>query len=202
MCPGGIIAPASTNEGELVVNGWSPSKRDNPYANSGMVVTVDEQDFAKYGFTGPLAAMQFQQMVEQKAWNAGGGKLKAPAQRMTDFTNRKLSDSLPECSYLPGVTSALLHEVLPVEVYQSLSKGFISFGKKMKGYYTEDAIVTATESRTSSPVRIPRDKDTLQHTQIKGLFPCAEGAGYAGGIISAAMDGERVGGAAIEYCKK
>lgn len=202
MCPGGIIAPASTNEGELVVNGWSPSKRDNPYANSGMVVTVDEQDFAKYGFTGPLAAMHFQQMVEQKAWNAGGGRLKAPAQRMTDFTNRKLSDSLPECSYLPGVTAALLHEVLPTEVYQSLSKGFISFGKKMKGYYTEDAIVTATESRTSSPVRIPRDKDTLQHTQIKGLFPCAEGAGYAGGIISAAMDGERVGEAAIAYCKK
>lgn len=201
MCPGGIIAPASTSEGELVVNGWSPSKRDNPYANSGMVVAVDEKDFAQYGFTGDLAAMHFQQMVEQKAWQMGGGQLKAPAQRMTDFVNRKQSSSLPECSYLPGVTSALLQDVLPPEVYQSLSKGFVSFGKKMKGYYTEDAIVTATESRTSSPVRIPRDNDTLQHTQIKGLFPCAEGAGYAGGIISAAMDGERVGAAVDVYCK-
>ncbi len=201
MCPGGIIAPASTSEGELVVNGWSPSKRDNPYANSGMVVSVDEKDFAKYGFTGPLAAMHFQQMVEQKAWTAGGGQLKAPAQRMTDIAGKKRSASLPDCSYLPGVTSALLHEVLPEEVYASLSKGFVTFGKKMKGYYTEEAIVTATESRTSSPVRIPRDKDTLEHTQIKGLFPCAEGAGYAGGIISAAMDGERVGEAAAIYCK-
>ena len=201
MCPGGIIAPAATSEGELVVNGWSPSKRDNPYANSGMVVAVDEKDFAKYGFTGPLAAMQFQQMVEQKAWVAGGGLLKAPAQRMTDLVNGKLSSSLPDCSYLPGVTSARLQEVLPEEVYRSLSKGFVTFGKKMKGYYTDEAIVTATESRTSSPVRIPRDNDTLQHPQIKGLFPCAEGAGYAGGIISAAMDGERVGEAAAVYCK-
>lgn len=192
MCPGGIIAPAATEEGNLVVNGWSPSKRDNPYANSGMVVAVDEKDFAKYGFSGPLAAMHFQEMVEQKAWQAGGGKLKAPAQRMTDFTGNKISKTLPKCSYLPGLTSTLLTEVLPEEVYQSLSKGFVTFGKKMKGYYTEDAVVTATESRTSSPVRIPRDNDTLQHTQIKGLYPCAEGAGYAGGIISAAMDGERV----------
>jgi uncharacterized FAD-dependent dehydrogenase len=201
MCPGGIIAPAATSEGELVVNGWSPSKRDNPYANSGMVVAVEEKDFAKYGFTGPLAAMQFQQMVEQKAWVAGGGLLKAPAQRMTDFVNGKRSASLPDCSYLPGVTSALLEEVLPEEVYRSLSKGFVTFGKKMKGYYTDEAIVTATESRTSSPVRIPRDNNTLQHPQVKGLFPCAEGAGYAGGIISAAMDGERAGAAAAVYCK-
>jgi uncharacterized FAD-dependent dehydrogenase len=192
MCPGGIIAPASTSEGELVVNGWSPSKRDNPYANSGMVVAVDEKDFAKYGFTGPLAAMHFQQMVEQKAWQAGGGKLKAPAQRMTDFVNKRLSATLPQCSYLPGVTSTLLQDVLPQEVHQSLSKGFVTFGKKMKGYLTDEAIVTATESRTSSPVRIPRDNETLQHTQVKGLYPCAEGAGYAGGIISAAIDGERV----------
>ncbi|WP_118972117.1 NAD(P)/FAD-dependent oxidoreductase [Taibaiella koreensis] len=199
MCPGGIIAPASTDEGELVVNGWSPSKRDNPYANSGMVVAVDEADFARYGFTGPLAGMHFQQMVEQKAWIAGGGLLKAPAQRMTDVVGRKRSATLPDCSYLPGVTSVLLHEVLPDEVYQSLSKGFVSFGKKMKGYYTDAAIVTATESRTSSPVRIPRDKDTLQHVQVKGLFPCAEGAGYAGGIISAAMDGERAGEAVVAY---
>jgi len=201
MCPGGIIAPASTEEGALVVNGWSPSKRDNPYANSGMVVAVDEKDFARYGFTGPLAAMQFQQMVERRAWTAGGGRLRAPAQRMTDMVNKALSGQLPDCSYLPGVTSALMHEVLPPEVYEALSRGFVSFGKKMKGYYTDDAVVTATESRTSSPVRIPRDKDSLQHIQIKGLFPCAEGAGYAGGIISAAMDGERVGEAAARYIK-
>lgn len=191
MCPGGIIAPAATTEGELVVNGWSPSKRDNPYANSGIVVTVDEADFARYGFKGRLAAMHFQQMVEQKAWKAGGGSLKAPAQRLTDFAGKSLSATLPECSYLPGVQSALLHEVLPQEVYQSLAAGLKSFGKKMKGYYTREAIVVATESRTSSPVRIPRDKDSLQHIRVKGLYPCAEGAGYAGGIISAAMDGEK-----------
>lgn len=200
MCPGGIIAPASTAEGELVVNGWSPSRRDNPYANSGMVVAVDEQDFATYGFTGPLAGMQFQQMVERKAWAAGGGRLKAPAQRMSDFVRGKASSSLPQCSYLPGINTALLQEVLPVEVHRSLADGLVTFGKKMKGYFTEEAVLVATESRTSSPVRIPRDNDTLQHTQIKGLFPCAEGAGYAGGIISAAMDGERAGRAAAAYC--
>lgn len=199
MCPGGIIAPASTDEGELVVNGWSPSKRDNPYSNSGMVVTVDEQDFAKYGFTGPLAGMHYQQMVEQNAWNAGGGKLVAPAQRVTDFTNKKLSSSLPKCSYLPGITSGLMHDVLPKEVANSLAAGIITFGKKMKGYHTSEALVVATESRTSSPVRIPRDKDTLMHPQIKGLYPCAEGAGYAGGIISAAMDGENCAARAAEF---
>lgn len=192
MCPGGIIAPASTNEGELVVNGWSPSKRDGIFANSGMVVTVDEKDFASYGFRGVLAGMEFQQMVEQKAWEAGGGKLVAPGQRMTDFVQGVLSPSLPECSYLPGTNSTQLNSILPIEIYAAMRKGFQSFGQKMKGYYTEEAIVLATESRTSSPVRISRNQDDLQHTQIKGLFPCGEGAGYAGGIISAAMDGERV----------
>ena len=192
MCPGGIIAPASTSEGELVVNGWSPSKRNGQFANSGMVVAVDEQDFAKYGFTGPLAAMQFQQMVERKAWEAGGGRLVAPAQRVADFTRNKFSSTLPDCSYLPGIVSSDLRNVLPKEVYQSLSDGLVTFGKKIKGYHTNDAVLVATESRTSSPVRIPRDKDTLEHPQIKGLYPCAEGAGYAGGIISAAMDGTNV----------
>lgn len=199
MCPGGIIAPASTNEGELVVNGWSPSKRDGTFANSGMVVAVDQKDFAKYGFTGPLAGMQFQQMVEQSAWRQGGGKLVAPAQRMTDFVRQKVSSTLPECSYLPGVNPAKMNEILPLEIFVSMSQAFLSFGKKMKGYYTEDAIVLATESRTSSPVRIPRNNDDLQHPQIKGLFPCAEGAGYAGGIISAAMDGEKVATAVAFY---
>lgn len=192
MCPGGIIAPASTEEGALVVNGWSPSKRDNPYANSGMVVTVDEKDFARYGFSGDLAAMKYQQMVEQKAWQAGGGLLKAPAQRMVDFVGNRHSVDLPKCSYLPGLNSADLSEVLPEAVYQSLAAGFRSFGRKMKGYLTNEAVVVATESRTSSPVRIPRDTERLQHIQLKGLYPCGEGAGYAGGIISAAMDGMKV----------
>ncbi len=192
MCPGGIIAPASTDEGELVVNGWSPSKRDGIFANSGMVVTVDEKDFVGYGFTGNLAGMKFQQMIEQKAWEAGGGKLVAPAQRMTDFVKGVVSQSLPDCSYLPGTNSAQLNSILPIEIYAAMRKGFEAFGQKMKGYYTDEAIVLATESRTSSPVRIPRNNDDLQHSQIKGLFPCGEGAGYAGGIISAAMDGEKV----------
>jgi uncharacterized FAD-dependent dehydrogenase len=191
MCPGGIIAPAATAPGEIVVNGWSPSKRNNPYANSGTVVAVDEKDFAAYGFKGPLAAMQYQRMVEQSAFKAGGGELVAPAQRMEDFVKGKVSATLPDCSYLPGVRSYAMDKVLPKEVTDALRKAMVDFGKKMKGYYTNEAILVATESRTSSPVRIPRDKETLQHPQIKGLFPCAEGAGYAGGIVSAAIDGER-----------
>ena len=191
MCPGGIIAPAATNPGEIVVNGWSPSKRNNPYANSGTVVAVDEKDFAVYGFTGPLAGMQYQQMVEQKAFAIGGGKLVAPAQRMADFVDGKVSTILPDCSYLPGIHSVQIRDVLPKEVSEALKKAVVDFGKKMRGYFTNDAVLVATESRTSSPVRIPRDREKLQHTQIKGLYPCAEGAGYAGGIVSAAIDGER-----------
>jgi uncharacterized FAD-dependent dehydrogenase len=192
MCPGGIIAPAATDPGELVVNGWSPSKRDNPFANSGMVVSIDEENYKTFSKYGPLAAMYYQREVERKAFAVGGGKFVAPAQRMTDFSQRKVSASLPDCSYIPGVRSAALEEVLPEAVYERLAKGFIAFGKKMKGYYTSDAIVVATESRTSAPVRIPRDKDTFQHPEITGLYPCAEGAGYAGGIVSAAMDGENI----------
>ncbi|HMO62129.1 MAG TPA: FAD-dependent monooxygenase [Ferruginibacter sp.] len=213
MCPGGIIAPAATAPGELVVNGWSPSKRNNPFANSGMVVTVDEKDawrelkrWSREGkLTGlksignfedaennPLLLMYFQQMVEQHCFAAGGGRLIAPAQRMVDFSSATVSASLPACSYQPGLQSTQLHEVLPGFIYQALAKGFEAFGKKMKGYFTNDAVVVATESRTSSPVRIPRDKETLTHPHIKNLYPCGEGAGYAGGIVSAAMDGERV----------
>lgn len=191
MCPGGIIAPAATAPGEIVVNGWSPSKRNNPYANSGTVAAVDEGDFAKYGFKGPLAAMYYQQMAERNSFVAGGGHLVAPAQRMTDFATGKLSATLPDCSYLPGLKSCPLGDVLPKEVADALQKAVVTFGKKMKGYYTEEAVLVATESRTSSPVRIPRDRETLQHTQVRGLYPCAEGAGYAGGIVSAAIDGER-----------
>jgi uncharacterized FAD-dependent dehydrogenase len=193
MCPGGIIAPAATAPGELVVNGWSPSKRNNPFANSGIVVTVSEEDALKVGKAGdPLLLMKFQQSVEQKAFKAGGGQFVAPAQRMVDFAQNKVSSTLPDCSYLPGIHSADLRTVLPPFIHRGLQEAFKEFGKKMKGYYTNDAVIVATESRTSSPVRIPRQADTLQHPQVKYLYPCGEGAGYAGGIVSAAMDGEKV----------
>ena len=204
MCPGGIIAPAATAAGELVVNGWSPSKRNNPYANSGMVVQVELEDViqSRHGQekiqNDALAMMHFQQMVEQNCFNAGGGKFVAPAQRMADFSNGNTSSSLPGCSYQPGLQSVHLKEVLPGFVYQALAKGFIEFGKKMPGYFTNEAVVVATESRTSSPVRIPRNNDTLTHPQLNNFYPCGEGAGYAGGIVSAAMDGERVAGRIIQ----
>lgn len=201
MCPGGIIAPAATSPGELVVNGWSPSKRNNPYANSGIVVTVEEKDVLNSikkeeliinNSSDALLLVEFQKAVEVKAFDAGGGKFVAPAQRLVDFAENKLSSSLPDCSYLPGLRSTTLQDVLPTFVHKSLQQAFKEYGKKMRGYFTNDAVVVATESRTSSPVRIPRDVETLQHPQIKNLYPCGEGAGYAGGIVSAAMDGERV----------
>ena len=198
MCPGGIIAPASTNAGELVVNGWSPSKRNNPYANSGMVVQIDHKDAIlatkdlNIDANNPLLFMHFQQMIEQRSYQAGGGNFVAPAQRMTDFCNNKVSDNLPANSYLPGMKSTDLKTVLPNFVFNTLSNGFKLFGKKMKGYYTSEAVIVATESRTSSPVRIPRDAETCEHPQFKNFYPCGEGAGYAGGIVSAAMDGERI----------
>jgi uncharacterized protein len=191
MCPGGIIAPASTAAGELVVNGWSPSRRNNPFANSGIVVTVEQKDMAHYKNEGPLMGLAFQQAVEQNAFAAGGGRFVAPAQRMADFAARRRSADLPVCSYLPGIHSVPLKEVLPGFIYEDLRHGFEAFGQKMKGYFTNEAVIVATESRTSSPVRIPRDAGTLRHPQIANLFPCGEGAGYAGGIVSAAMDGEK-----------
>ena len=206
MCPGGIIAPAATDKEELVVNGWSPSKRNNPYANSGMVVQVEIADAMNYfkkenskilkfqnsKIDSPLILMHFQQAIEKAAFISGGGNLVAPAQRMVDFCTGKFSGDLPECSYLPGVRSVDTCDVLPGFISRSLQKGFIAFGKKMRGYYTNEAMIVATESRTSSPVRIPRNADTLVHPQLVNLYPCGEGAGYAGGIVSAAMDGERV----------
>ena len=198
MCPGGIIAPAATNPNELVVNGWSPSKRNNPFANSGIVVSVEEQDLLAYKKNGALSAMYFQQAVEQRAFTAGGGKFVAPAQRLIDFCENKMSSSLPQCSYLPGINSALLKDVLPPFINERLRIAFKEFGKKMRGYYTNDALIVATESRTSSPVRIPRNAETLQHPQIQNLYPCGEGAGYAGGIVSAAIDGERVALSIVE----
>jgi uncharacterized protein len=204
MCPGGIIAPASTAANELVVNGWSPSKRNNPFANSGMVVSVEQKDALRYLKTEkskiknqnlenhPLLMMHFQKAIEEKAYTAGGGKFVAPAQRMADMFEQKTSSSLPDCSYVPGLKAVNLNDVLPPFVFENLRLGFHAFGKKMRGYFTNEAVIVATESRTSSPVRIPRNAETLQHPQINNLYPCAEGAGYAGGIVSAAMDGERV----------
>jgi len=192
MCPGGIIAPASTNPGELVVNGWSPSKRNNPFANSGIVVNIGEKDWQEFAKTGALAAMYFQASIEEKAFQLGGGLFKAPAQRLTDFSSGMISGSLPACSYGPGLKSSNVPSVFPSGIGRCLQQAFPAFGKKMKGYFTQEAIVVATESRTSSPVRIPRDEKTGSHPQIKNLYPCGEGAGYAGGIMSAAMDGEWV----------
>jgi uncharacterized FAD-dependent dehydrogenase len=186
MCPGGIIAPCATGLDEIVVNGWSPSKRNNPYANSGTVVQVTLDDVQGYD---PLRMLHFQAEIEQKAFEAGGGDLVAPAQRMIDFVENRLSIDLPKNSYLPGTKSSMLDNILPEFVSESLRGALPLFGRKMKGYYTNEAILVGVESRTSSPVRIPRDKETFQHPQIKGLYPCAEGAGYAGGIVSAAIDG-------------
>jgi uncharacterized FAD-dependent dehydrogenase len=191
MCPGGVIAPCATAEGEVVTNGWSPSKRDQATANSGIVVELRLEDFKPFEKFGPLAGMEFQKAIEQKAWQLAGKTQKVPAQRMIDFTQTKVSKAIPKTSYVPGTTSVELGEVFPKFLTQTLREGFSVFGKAMKGYLTNDAILHAPESRTSSPVRIPRDNFTLEHVQIKGLYPCGEGAGYAGGIISAAIDGEK-----------
>ena len=191
MCPGGFIVPAATAPGEIVVNGMSPSRRDSKYANSGMVVQVELDDIPDFKKYGELAAMEFQASVEQKAWKLGGETQVAPAQRMIDFVQRKLSSSLPDTSYQPGLLSVQMDEVLPAFISSRLRSGFQVFGKKMNGYLTNEAQIVGVESRTSSPVRIPRERETCEHVEVKRLFPCAEGAGYAGGIASAAMDGER-----------
>jgi len=201
MCPGGIIAPAATKNKHLVVNGWSPSKRDNEHANSGMVVQVfledalayfKQQNIKGYDALHPLTLLHFQSLIEAKAFEVGGGNFVAPAQRVVDFCTNKTSSSLPNCSYHPGLHATNLEKVLPNFVHQTLQQGIKAFGARMKGYYTNEAVVVGVESRTSSPVRIPRDKVHYHHPQIKNLYPCAEGAGYAGGIVSAAMDGENV----------
>ncbi|MCI2229695.1 FAD-dependent oxidoreductase [Polaribacter sp. MSW13] len=197
MCPGGFIVPAATANGEVVVNGMSPSKRNNKFANSGIVVELDiDKDFKKYDAFGPLKGLEFQKDLEKIAFFAGGRTQAAPAQRLTDFIEGKLSTDLNDCSYQPGLRSAPLHSLLPKIIGSRLRKGFDAFGKKMHGYNTNEANIIGVESRTSSPVNIPRKED-LEHTKIEGLFPCGEGGGYAGGIISAAMDGERCAEAAI-----
>lgn len=192
MCPGGVIAPCATNSDEIVTNGWSPSKRDNPYANSGIVTQVEWDDIEEYQKHGVFAGIEFQKEVEKTCWHAAGKKQFAPAQRLIDFMEGKLSTTLPDCSYNPGVVSVRLDEILPDFIVSRLKQGFKEFDKKMKGFIHPEAIIVAPESRTSSPIRIPRDPVTLMHPEITGLYPCAEGAGYAGGIISAALDGERI----------
>ncbi|MDF2454995.1 MAG: FAD-dependent dehydrogenase [Cytophagaceae bacterium] len=189
MCPGGFIVPAATAQDEIVVNGMSPSRRDSKYANSGIVVSVELEDILEFSGKGALACMAFQKSVEHRAWLAAGKTQAAPAQRLVDFVNGRLSTSLPESSYQPGLTSAVLDDVLPPFIAHRLKGGFKAFGQKIKGFYTNEAQVVGVESRTSSPVAVPRNKETLEHVQVKRLYPCGEGAGYAGGIVSAAIDG-------------
>jgi uncharacterized FAD-dependent dehydrogenase len=191
MCPGGVIAPCATSPGEVVTNGWSPSKRDQATANSGIVIELQLEDFKPFAKFGALAGMEFQKSIEQRAWHLAGESQKVPAQRMIDFTQNKVSSEIPKTSYVPGTTSVEMGQVFPGFLTQILREGFSEFRKSMRGYLTNEAILHAPESRTSSPVRIPRDPLTYEHVQIKGLYPCGEGAGYAGGIISAAIDGEK-----------
>ena len=198
MCPGGFIVPAATASGEVVVNGMSPSRRNNKFANSGIVVEINiDKDIPKYDQFGPLKGLEYQKNLERLAFTAGGRTQTAPAQRLVDFVDGKLSSNLNETSYQPGLNSSPMHSLLPKLIGSRLRKGFEAFGRKMHGYYTNEANIVGVESRTSSPVNIPR-KENLEHPEIKGLFPCGEGGGYAGGIVSAAMDGERCAEAAIE----
>jgi hypothetical protein len=188
MCPGGIVAPCATEQEEVVTNGWSPSKRNNPYSNSGIVVSVYPEDFPGHE-NDPFVCLQFQKEVEKRCWEAAGMTQKVPAQRMLDFVYGKVSADFPRSSYQPGIVSVDLNTILPSMISKRLQKAFVDFGKKLNGYLTNDAVLHAPESRTSSPVSIPRNPETCEHTELKGLYPCGEGAGYAGGIISAAIDG-------------
>ncbi len=201
MCPGGIIIPASTAPGELVLNGMSVSRRDSPFANSGLVVSINEIDWQNFIEHKELAGLEFQKSVEKIAFESGGGTQRAPAQRITDFIKGKTSSSLPKTSYIPGTISTPLNELLPPVIVNGLMNGLIEFGKKMRGYLTDEAQILAAETRTSSPIRIPRDKETLMHIQLNGFFPCGEGAGYAGGIISAAIDGENCADAVRKFLR-
>lgn len=188
MCPGGIIAPCATDQNEVVTNGWSPSKRNNPYSNSGIVVSVYPEDFENFS-DDPFVCLNFQKQVETKCWEAAGKSQKVPAQCLKDFIDNRLSQDFPRSSYHPGIVSVNLNEILPDFIAKRLRKAFIDFDRKMNGFVSNDAVLHAPESRTSSPVQIPRDPITCQHPELSGLYPCAEGAGYAGGIISAALDG-------------
>ncbi|MFZ2339490.1 MAG: FAD-dependent oxidoreductase [Bacteroidales bacterium] len=189
MCPGGFIVPAATSPEEVVVNGMSPSTRNSPYANSGIVVEIRPEDLKDYARFDVLAGLEFQKELEKLNWEQAGRTQSAPAQRLTDFLNGKSSSTLPAVSYFPGVISSPLHEWVPPSIGNRLKAGFGFFGSVMRGFLTEEAVITGVESRTSSPVRIPRDPVTLEHTVVSGLYPCGEGSGYAGGIVSSAVDG-------------
>ena len=201
MCPGGFIVPAATSLGEVVVNGMSPSQRNSRFANSGIVVEVKLDDLADFSKHGQFAGLEYQHHLELLAAKHGAYGVKAPAQRLDDFVNGRFSNSLPTCSYHPGTTSSPMQEWLPQGISSRLQEGFKEFGRKMRGFLTNEAIILGVESRTSSPIRIPRDPQTLQHIEIKGLFPSGEGAGYAGGIVSSAVDGERCADGVFNYLK-
>jgi uncharacterized FAD-dependent dehydrogenase len=192
MCPGGFIVPSATSQEEIVVNGMSPSGRNSPYANSGIVVEVRPEDLRDYSKYNELAGLEFQKVLEHEAWQQGGKTQSAPAQRLADFVSGKSSSSLPKSSYFPGITPSPLHEWLPAMIGKRLQEGFRQFGSVMKRFLTNEAVILGVESRTSSPVRIPRNPDTLEHVGIAGLFPSGEGSGYAGGIVSSAVDGMNI----------
>jgi len=199
MCPGGLIVPAATSPGEIVINGMSLSRRDSPYANSGVVTAVELEDMIPYKDAGDLMGVALQREVEQRMFSVGDGTQAAPAQRLTDFLAKKNSTDVPPSSYIPGLFAAPVHELLPSWIYNRLAYGIRGFDHKMNGYIDADAVVVATESRTSSPVRVPRHSTSGMHVEVVGLFPCGEGAGYAGGILSAAMDGQFVARAVKQY---
>lgn len=192
MCPGGIIVPSATENGQVVVNGMSNSRRNSPFANSGIVAGIEENDLGKFESHKSLKGLRFQESIENLAFMAGGSCQRAPAQRLTDFLENKQSQSLPDSSYHPGLNPYPINQLLPSFVTDSLRDAFHQFEKRMKGFITEEAVLTGVESRTSSPVRIPRDEISLEHISLKNLYPCGEGSGYAGGIVSSAIDGERV----------
>jgi len=202
MCPGGIIVPSATAPEEIVVNGMSLSRRNSPFANSGLVVEVTEKEFEKYDKHFPFSGLKLQQELEQKAFELANKTQSAPAQRVTDFVAGKVSSSLPACSYIPGLTSTALDKELPQFISSRLQKALIIIDKNMKGYISEEAVLVGVESRTSSPIRIPRDKETFMHPEVAGLFPCGEGAGFAGGIVSAAIDGENCADAVHNFLLK
>lgn len=199
MCPGGFVIPAATDKQQIVVNGMSPSNRGGQWSNSGMVVEVRAEDIDGHD---ALRVMTFQEQLEENCWQQGNRKQTAPAQRMADFVNKRLSFDLPKSSYAPGLISSPLHFWMPEMITKRLQEGFKYFGKHAHGFLTNDAVMIGVETRTSSPVRIIRDNETLMHVRIQGLFPCGEGAGYAGGIVSAGVDGERCAEMCAEYMKK
>ncbi len=202
MCPGGIIAPCATENGEVVTNGWSPSKRNNPTSNSGIVVSVEPSELPGYSVNDPFVSLNFQRQIEQTCWQAAGCTQAVPAQRLLDFIQGKKSTNLPSSSYQPGIASVDLNTILPPFISKRLRVAFVDFGKKMNGFLTNEALLHAPESRTSSPISVPRDKETCMSVNTIGVFPCGEGAGYAGGIISAAIDGMKCVDAVFTFQKE